>query len=142
MDPTNAKTLDQLAEEAKDIGRDAMQAGKGHAAEAAAVGRSAAQAVRESVHDAQATAGEALDTARGLAADSVSLAGDAFESGRAYAQAALDVAGRTMSEASSRAADRGERYIADEPVRAVLYAAAGGALLTALLLAWMRGRRD
>jgi len=56
MDPLNAKTLDQLAEEAKDIGRDAVQAGQGHAAEAAAIGRSAAQSIRGSVQDAQATA--------------------------------------------------------------------------------------
>jgi ElaB/YqjD/DUF883 family membrane-anchored ribosome-binding protein len=68
----------------------------------------------------------------------------AVDSGKGYAQNAINEAGKRLTAAKeqvSRAADQGTHYVAEQPGRAVAIAAAGGAILGALLVAAMRGRR-
>lgn len=113
MESNEVKTPSELAEEARQIGRDA------------------ATAVQPQLNDAK------------------KLAGDTAESGRAYAK---DAANTALETARNKAQDlkaqwdqAGEscaRYIAEKPMQSVLFSAAGGALLTTLLMAAMRtGRR-
>jgi ElaB/YqjD/DUF883 family membrane-anchored ribosome-binding protein len=87
---------------------------------------------------------EALDTARGIAADAKDVASDAAATGKAYARGALDEAGKKIAGLRERAAGWEAscvKQIEAEPVKAVLIAAAGGALLAGLLLAFDRSRR-
>lgn len=68
----------------------------------------------------------------------------AIDSGRGYAQNAINEAGKRLTAAKeqvSRAADQGTHYVSEQPARAVALAAAGGAILGALLVLAMRGRR-
>jgi ElaB/YqjD/DUF883 family membrane-anchored ribosome-binding protein len=139
------KTPSQLADEARRAGRDASAAAGGLAGEAKTIARDTAQSLRSSAADAKATAGEALDTARGIAADAKDVASDAADTGRAYARSAVNEAGKKIAGFRERAAGwqaSCAKHIEAEPVKAVLIAAAGGALLAGLLLAFDRsGRR-
>lgn len=141
----DAKTPSQLADEARQAGRDASTAASGLADEAKTIAGDTVQALRSSASDAKATAGEALDTVRGIAADAKDVAADAVGTGRVYAQDAVNEVGRRIVNLRERAAEWQEscaKQIAAEPVKAVLIAAAGGALLAGLLLAFDRsGRR-
>jgi ElaB/YqjD/DUF883 family membrane-anchored ribosome-binding protein len=68
----------------------------------------------------------------------------AIESGKEYAQNAVNAAGKKLTAAKEqmgRAADQGSQYVSEQPGRAVAIAAAGGAILGALLATAMRGRR-
>jgi ElaB/YqjD/DUF883 family membrane-anchored ribosome-binding protein len=142
----DAKTPSQLADEARRAGRDASAAASGLAGEAKTIAGDTARALRSGAADAKATAGEALDTARGIAADAKDVASDAAETGRAYARNAVDEAGKKFTGFKERAVEwQGScvKRIEAEPVKAVLIAAAGGALLAGLLLAFDRsGRYD
>jgi hypothetical protein len=66
---------------------------------------------------------------------------------RAYAQDAVNATGRKIRPAGGPFGAfgglrwQGEHYVTDQPVRAALIAAAGGAVLTALLIAFVRGGR-
>ncbi|MBS0452399.1 MAG: hypothetical protein JSS14_13910 [Proteobacteria bacterium] len=63
---------------------------------------------------------------------------------RAYAQDAVNAAGRKIRPPGSFFEGlrwEGQHYVSDQPVRAALVAAAGGAVLTALLIAFVRGGR-
>lgn len=63
---------------------------------------------------------------------------------RAYAQDAVNATGKKIRPPGSFFEGlrwEGEHYVTDQPVRAALVAAAGGALLTALLIAFVRGGR-
>ncbi|MDM0042003.1 hypothetical protein QTH89_01000 [Variovorax sp. J22G21] len=101
--------------------------------------------------EASATANEAIDSARNFAQASKGIAADAVSSLRGSAQDArqvgqdvVDAAGRKIDDIKAQvdsARRQGEQYVADQPVRAALMAAAGGAVLTALLISWMRGGR-
>ena len=87
-------------------------------------------------HTAQQTA-NATELARRAARDAV-------ESGKAYAQDAVNAAGERLTAAKdqlARAADQGTRYVTEQPGRAVAIAAAGGAVLGAILMTALRGRR-
>lgn len=108
------------------------------AAEARQTGRDAAQAI-------EGQAAEALDTARGVAADAKDIAHDASTTGKVYARSAVDAAGRKLGLWQDKVAAAQEsctRYIAQEPVKSTMIAVAGGALLTGLLMAAVRGRRS
>lgn len=138
----DAKTPSQLAEEAKQTGRDAAQAAEGIAQEAKAIGASTAQSLRANAEDAKATGREALDTAKGLANDARDIAGDAAATGRRYAKDAVGAASAKLRGLSNQASELQvacTRYVAAEPVKSILYAAAGGAAVTALLISFMRG---
>lgn len=144
MESDNVKTPSQLAEEARQVGRDAVEATQGYATEARRVGAEAIQSIRPSIEDAKATSREGLDTARGLAGDARDIVGDAAATGRAYAKDAVNAAGRKLHEAQGRVQRTGEacaQFIADEPVKATLIAAASGAVLATLLMSALRGRR-
>ncbi len=122
----DAKTPSQLADEAKAVAGDT------------------AQALRSGLNDVKATAGEAMDTARGVAADAKDVAADAVDTGRAYARNAVNESGKKISSLKEQAAQwqaSCEKQIAADPVKAVLVAAAGGALLTGLALAFARSQR-
>ncbi|MDQ0569965.1 ElaB/YqjD/DUF883 family membrane-anchored ribosome-binding protein [Variovorax paradoxus] len=141
----DAKTPSELADEARQTGRDASTAASGLADEAKAIARDTAEALRSSAKDAKATAGEALDTLRGVAADTKDVAADAVDTGKAYARHAVNEAGQKITSFREQAAAWQEscvKQIAAEPVKSVLVAAAAGALLAGLLLAFDRsGRR-
>ena len=86
------------------------------------------------------TAGEEADAAE-LARRA---ARQALESGRVYAQNAIDAAVRSLTAAKEqigRAADQGTQYVAEQPGRSVAMAAAAGAIIGALFVLALRGRR-
>jgi ElaB/YqjD/DUF883 family membrane-anchored ribosome-binding protein len=71
-------------------------------------------------------------------------ASQAVDSGKEYAQNAINAAGKKLTAAKEqmgRAAEQGNRYVSEQPARAVAIAAAGGAILGALLMTAMRSRR-
>jgi len=119
MRPDDLKTPEELAQ-------DAAQAAQGYASGAATIDSNAFQSIRSNVEDAKATGQEALDAAKGFAKDAVNAAGKKIE----------DLTGQI-----NHLKARSTQHIADDPVRSIVYAAIGGALLTALLLALMRERR-
>jgi ElaB/YqjD/DUF883 family membrane-anchored ribosome-binding protein len=115
----DAKSPSQIADEARQAGRDAAEAASG-------------------------IAGEALDTARGVAADAKDVASDAATTAKAYARNAVDESGKKITSLREQAAQwqaSCSKQIAAEPVKSVLLAAAGGALLAGLLLAFDRPAR-
>lgn len=119
----DVKTPSELADEARQTGRDALNAAHFEATQTA----NAARAVAEDAHD---------------------LAEDALQTGRAHGWSAVDAAQRRVSALKDQvtaqacaAQESCTRYIAREPVKATLMAVAGGALLTGLVLSSLRGRR-
>lgn len=140
----DAKTPSQLADEARQTGQDLSKAAGGFAGEAKAIAGDTVQTLRSSVADAKATAGEAIDTARGVAADAKDVAADAVDTGKAYARNAVNESGRKIASFKDQAAQWQEscvKQIAADPVKSVLIAAAGGALIAGLLLAFDRSQR-
>ncbi|MGJ7495915.1 hypothetical protein ACSFA8_12610 [Variovorax sp. RT4R15] len=105
----------------------------------------------ELADEASATASEAIDSARNFAEASKGITADAVSSLRGGAQDAGHLVQDVAAAASRKIDDlkahvdsarrQGEQYVADQPVRAALMAAAGGAVLTALFISWMRGGR-
>ena len=84
----------------------------------------------------------AKDAASDYADDAKDTARSAVESTKAYAKSAVSAASRKFDDVRGQVEEvkqKSTAYIADEPVRAVMIAAAGGALLTALFLVAMRG---
>ncbi|VTU23884.1 hypothetical protein H6CHR_02081 [Variovorax sp. PBL-H6] len=67
-----------------------------------------------------------------------------IDSGKEYAQNAVNAAGKKLTSAKEqmgKAAEQGTQYMSEQPGRAVAIAAAGGAILGALLVSAMRSRR-
>jgi ElaB/YqjD/DUF883 family membrane-anchored ribosome-binding protein len=125
MDELQTKTPAQLVEDARRASHDATIAAWNVAAEARTTGQHAANAAKDA------------------ASDSGDIASDAAATGRVYAKNAATAASDKLNELKDRAIElksRSARYIADEPMRSVGYAMAGGAALMALLVA-MRPRR-
>ena len=144
MDEDNVKTPAQIAEEARQAGRDAAQAAQGYGAEARRVGADAVQSIRPGLEDAKATAREGADTMKGLANDARDIASDAAATGRAYAKDAVNSAGKKLHDVQGQVQHYKEvctRYIADEPMKAALISAAAGAALGTLLMSKARGSR-
>lgn len=138
------KSPAEIAEETRQTAHEANEALHGHAVEAQQVGQAAMRSMQSSAEDAKQTGAEALDTARGVAADLRDRASDAAQIGKVYARNAVNAAGRKLSTWQDQMADAQAsctRYIAQEPVKATLLAVAGGALLTGLLMASLRGPR-
>jgi len=134
MDDTGTKTLEEIAQEARAAGRDAARAAQGLAQEARAIAGETADDLRSHAADAKATGQQAIDTARGVAGDAKDVARDAARN----ANARLD----RIKEQAGELKVRGERYVAEQPLRSTLYAMASGAALAAMLMSFMRGRRD
>lgn len=97
---------------------------------------------------AQAGAQDASNLARdrvmprsGYPGESKGAGQEALASTKAYAREAVTAAGDKVSGLQVKASelkDRGSHYVAKQPVRSVLMAAAGGAALTALFVAAIR----
>ena len=110
---------------------------------------------RQYADEARQSAREAADAARNFAQASVDAADsirhgasvgaqDALAGARSYAREAVNASGRRITAERDRleAVRRlGERYVTDQPMRAALVAAAGGALLTALFVALLNNPR-
>ncbi|PNG58889.1 MULTISPECIES: hypothetical protein [unclassified Variovorax] len=144
MATDNVKSPAELADEAQQTARDALEAAKGYAQESGRISRDAAHSIRSTVEDVRETGGEALDTVRGLSHDAADIARSAGTAGRVYARKAVGATGRKLRDWQGQVDEVKEsctRYIANEPVRSTLIAAGGGALLMTLLLSMMKRRR-
>ncbi|HYP84903.1 hypothetical protein [Variovorax sp.] len=122
--------------------------------------QSASKTPSELADDLRQTANDAMDTTRAYAQNAVNAAGEKVRDMRREAeptmeqlaarvqqavQRGLDSASRTSARAQRQfevAADRTGQYIADQPVRSILLAAAAGAAITALLVLATRSRDD
>lgn len=125
-DSDNVKTPPELVDETQRTAREALQAAQGYAQESARMGRDAVQSIRSTVEGAKETGSEALDT-----------------TGKAYAQHAVNATGRKLRDWKGQVVHVKEscaQYVADQPVRSSLIAAAGGAVLMALLLSLVKRR--
>ena len=99
--------------------------------------------VRRDTEDAD-NLGHRADAAQCYLQDAKAKVGAVAQTGKAYAQDAVNAAGKKIDDMKGQAADlkqRGMQFAADEPMKAVACAAAGSAVLTAVLLSLMRGRR-
>lgn len=137
MDTTNTKSPSDLADEAKQTGQDAANTARAYGQEAKQLGRDAVDSASAYASDAKQTARDAVDTGKAYAKDAV-------DAGKSYAQGAVNAAGRKINDLKDqvgKATEQGAAYVADQPVRSVLIAAAGGALLTAFFLTLMRNDR-
>ncbi|MBT2326174.1 hypothetical protein J7E62_27990 [Variovorax paradoxus] len=86
----------------------------------------------------------AADATQGYLQDAKANASAATQTGKTFAQDVVNAAGKKIDSMKGQAADlkqRSMQFAADEPMKAVAYAAAGSAVLTAVLLSLMRGRR-
>ena len=86
---------------------------------------------------------KATDTAQSYLQDARTTASATVQAGKEYAQDAVNAAGKkidSVKDGATNLKQRGLQFAADEPMKAVAYAAAGSAVLTAVLLIWMRGR--
>ncbi|MBT2325163.1 hypothetical protein J7E62_22795 [Variovorax paradoxus] len=118
MESNNLRTPSRFTEDAETMGGEALLAAQGYAQGSGRTGSDAAASIR-------ADAEEAADT------------------GRTYAKDAVNATGRKLRDFRGRLDDAKAscaRYVADQPVRSTLVAAAAGALLTTLLLSLVRGR--
>jgi len=115
---------------------------------------------RELADDLRQTANDAMDSTRAYAQNAVNAAGEKVRDIRQDSEPAMDLlaarvqqavqrglesASRTTSRAQRQfeaAADRTGQYIADQPMRSILVAAAAGAAITALLVLATRRRDD
>jgi ElaB/YqjD/DUF883 family membrane-anchored ribosome-binding protein len=146
MNADNFKTPSQLAGEARGIADDALDTAKNFAQASGAAGEHAIDSVKGSVagisDDARALGQAAASSARSYGRDAKQTARDAIDTGRAYAKDAANAAGKKVDDIKGQLASarkQSEQYIMDQPVRATMIAAAGGALLTALFVSFMRG---
>lgn len=145
MNPDNVKSPSQLADEARGTAGDALDTAKNFAQASRAVSDDALSSVKDSLQDsaddARVLGQDAASAARSYARDARQTGKDAIETGRAYAQGAVNAAGKKVADIKDQlltARKQSEQYIMDQPVRATLIAAAGGAVLTALLVSFMR----
>ncbi|WP_218510497.1 hypothetical protein [Variovorax sp. dw_308] len=110
--------------------------------------------------DARQTANDAVETTRAYAQNAVNAAGEKVRDLRGSVEPAVEQLANRVQQAVQRglesasktsaraqrqldqAADVTGRYIADQPVRSVLLAAAAGAAITALIVLASRRRDD
>lgn len=100
--------------------------------------------MRRSMDAADAVGRNAANAAQGCLQDAEDKAGSVADSAKTYARNAVDAAGQKIQGMKEQAADlraKGQRYVMDEPIKAIICAAAGGALVTALLIALSAPRR-
>lgn len=127
MAADSIKTSSELADEAEQTAQEALQAAQGYARESGRIARDAIPSIRSNVEEVK------------------EIAEDAALTGRAYARNAVNATGRKIRDFKGQvthAKDSCLQYIAEEPVRASLAAAASGAVLMTLLLSLMRGSRS
>ena len=100
--------------------------------------------IRGAREDVDSFGRKAAETAQSYLQDAKAKASATVQAGKEYAQDAVNAAGEKIDSMKGHAADlkqRGMQFTADEPMKAVVCAAAASALVTAVLLIWMRGRR-
>ena len=137
------KTPSEIADETRQTASDAFTAAQGYARESGRIGREGMHSIRATLEDARDTGSEALDTVAGLSNDTAEIVKDAAATSRAYARNAVNASGRKLRDWKGQvehARESCKQYIADEPVRASLVAAAGGAVLMTLLLSFAKRR--
>jgi ElaB/YqjD/DUF883 family membrane-anchored ribosome-binding protein len=119
-----AKTPSQLAEDARQTANDAVESTRAYA-------QNAVNAAGEKVRDLRGSLEPGVEQLANRVQQAV--------------QRGLDSASKTGARAQrqlGQAADVTGRYIADQPVRSVLIAAAAGAAITALIVLASRRRDD
>jgi ElaB/YqjD/DUF883 family membrane-anchored ribosome-binding protein len=144
MESDNVKTPTELEDEAKQTAREALLAARGYVQESSRIGKDAVQSIRSNLEDAKETGLQAMDTVEGLSSDVRDIAKDAAATGRAYAQNAVNATGRKLRDWKGQVTHAKEscvQYVAKEPVRASLIAAATGAVLMTLMLRLTRSRQ-
>jgi len=137
MEHDYTKSPEQLAEDARQTGRDAVDAAQEVTSDAAAIGRDAFTSLEAAGHDAKALGRDALAKAAGIAHQARKVSDDAAETGRAYAKDAVNATGRKIIDWRTQFSRTGEycsKLIADEPVKAVWIASIASSLLTALVI--------
>ncbi len=100
--------------------------------------------MRKATEDADSFGRSAADATQGYLQDVKAKASSTVEAGKSYAQDAVNAAGKKIDSMKGQAADlkqRGTQFATDEPMKAVAYAAAGSAVVTAVLMTLMRRRR-
>ncbi len=145
MESDNVKTPAEIADEARQTARDAVQAAQGYARESGRIGRDAVHSIRANAEDAMETAAQAADTVAGLAGDARDIGKDATATAKAYAKDAVNASGRRIRDLRGRVEDAKAncaQYIAEQPARASLIAAAAGAITMSLLVMLVKGRRS
>ncbi|MBT2305268.1 hypothetical protein J7E70_33225 [Variovorax paradoxus] len=128
MATDNVRTSSGLADEAEQTAQEALEAAQGYARESGRIAKDAIPSIRSNVEE-----------------DAKEIAKDAAVTGRAYARNAVNATGRKIRDFKGQvthAKDSCLQYIAEEPVRASLTAAATGAVLMTLLLSLTRGSRS
>ena len=117
------KTPNQVANDAQQVGKDAIDTAKGGASGSAQAGKNMA------------------DKASSVASDAKKVASDAVDTGRAYAKDAVNAAGKKIDSVKSQF-DQSCEYVVqainNEPVKAVLITAVVSSVLTALLASALR----
>lgn len=144
MQSDHVKTPSELANELKQTGQAAADTAKNIAEASKSIGTDAINSVKSSADDAKQLGRDAVDLAAAYAHEAAETGSDAVDTGRAYAKDAVNAAGRKIRDLRGQlhaTRERGEQFVADQPVRAALIAAAGGAVFTALLLSLMRNSR-
>lgn len=121
----------------KNFARGSREATHGGGADLGMLGGASIRAsVRSGIREARARSDAAFDDTRHYAHQAQATA-------RNYAREAVNASGRRIRHARSRFEGgqrwNGEEFVTDRPVSAVLLAAAGGALLTAVFIALLRG---
>lgn len=140
----NAKTPAELADEAAKLGSEASDTVQGYAQAAKQTTRAAAESIAPHVEEAKRLGNRAAADAKAYVGQAKETVKAAMDTGRVYAKDAVNAAGKKIDDLKGQidqAKQAGAQYVIDEPVRAVVMAAVGGALITALFLAAMRGGR-
>jgi ElaB/YqjD/DUF883 family membrane-anchored ribosome-binding protein len=143
MSNTIAPTPEDLADDARKLGQEAISAASGIATEAKAIVGDSTETVGERVEDVKELAGEAADTVRGLRADLADLARETRQVVGTYTRQVVDAAAERLAAAKEgvvNGRELCEDYVKREPVKAALIAAAAGAILTKLLLIALTSR--
>jgi len=100
--------------------------------------------MRRALEDADDVGRRTSDPKLSYLQDAKSQVSAAAHAGKVYAQDAVNAAGKKIEDMKGQAAElkqRGMQFAAEEPMKTVAFAAAAGALLTAVLLSSMRSRR-
>ena len=141
MEHETLNTTSQLDEKSDQAGHEPNWMTRGDAPETGRSGEATGQGLGGRVGEAVA---DATGTAQSHVQEAKESAKTVLEVGRAYSQNAVNAASEKIGELKGKmdqAREQGTRYVVDRPMRSVLIAAAGGAILTALFLFAMGGAR-
>lgn len=100
--------------------------------------------IRRAREDTDTFGRRGVDTTQVHLQDAKAAASATVQAGKSHAKDAVNSAGKKIDSMKAQAAglkQRSLQFAADEPMKTVAYAAAGGAALTAVLMTLGRGRR-